>query len=256
MRGWRAGRTLSSIHRQRGRRIQIFVGNRNLAAGRADTQRVDHAACVGHMYYRRVDVASRVELAANRRPSKGAGAFDPHVADSHPPRHDCAYSRGAALVYDRGFRRERVEAHYEIAVAVEVENQPQHYLLCGCLLIQIVCAAGEASRLALELCVAQAAQVWDRKHDHETHDHHDDGKLEQRKAARDTRGPARGDDLHPHSPGPTPKRGQKAEQDQQEEGREAARFSVARTHQLLLPSMSAFLPVPPSTPSAPKDLST
>src|SRR6266851_5258638 len=176
MRGWRGGR------------IQIFVGDRNLAAGRADTQRVDHAACVGHMYYRRVDVASRVELAANRPPSQGACAFDPHVADPHPPGHHCPYSRGAALAHDRGFGREWVEAQHEIAVAVEVENQPQHYLLCGCLLIQIICAAGQASRLALELCVAQAAEVWDRKHDHETHDHHDDGKLEQRKAARVTTG--------------------------------------------------------------------
>src|SRR6266851_988517 len=180
MRGWRGGR------------IQIFVGDRNLAAGRADTQRVDHAACVGHMYYRRVDVASRVELAGNRPLSKGAGAFDPHVADPHPPGHHCANSRGAALAHDRGVGREWVEAHYEITIAVEVENQPQHYLLCGCLLIQIICAAGQASRLESAL-----------------------------------------------SPGPTPKRGQKAEQDRQEEGREAARFSVARTHQWLLPSKSA-----------------
>src|SRR5208282_585031 len=92
--------------------------------------------------------------------------------------------RNAFVGREHGLQRIRIGLRSGVAIVVQIEDEPHDELVTRRLVEHVSCAARQPARLAAQLGLTKAAEIWHRYRQHQAHDEDYDREFEEREARR------------------------------------------------------------------------
>src|ERR1035437_6595070 len=97
------------------------------------------------MHHGRIDVALGIKVGRDPAAIDSADSFDGYVANPNRRRHHYRASRQAVVWREHGLHGIRIELRSRVAVAVQIEDEPQYELVPGRLIKKISIVTSRAT---------------------------------------------------------------------------------------------------------------